>query len=106
LKEYTTITARLPQGQMLQVIDFLLRERPNHQHSRNNKARCIVDTIDQLIVIAKGCTEPPCLRSEMGFIVALLEECCVVVLFVTKGATVQKYIIAQICNVLGLLEVS
>ena len=90
---------------MLQVVDFLLRERPNHQHSRNNKARCIVDTIDQLIVIAKGCTEF-CLRSGLGSVVALWEECCVVVLFVTKGATVQKYIIAQICNVLGLLEVS
>jgi hypothetical protein len=83
LKEYTTITARLPQGQMLQVVDFLLRGRPNHQPS-TNKARCIIDTIDQLIVVAKGCTEPPCLRSEMGFVVALWEECCVVVLFVTK----------------------
>ena len=89
---------------MLQVVDFLLRERPNHQHSRN-KARCIVDIINQLIVIAKGCPESR-LRSGMGFVVALWEECCVVVLFVTKGATVQKYIIAQICNVLGLLEVS
>ena len=85
------------------MVYFLLREGANH-HSRN-KARCIVDTINQLIVIAKGCPESR-LRSGMGFVVALWEECCVVVLFVTKGATVQKYIIAQICNVLGLLEVS
>ena len=82
MKEYTTITARLPPGQMLQVVDFLLRERKNHHNSRD-KARCIVDTIAQLILIAKGCPESR-LRSGMGFVVALWEECCVVVLFVTK----------------------
>ena len=59
------------------MVYFLLREGANH-HSRN-KARCIVVvTIDQLIVIAKGCTES-CLRSGLGSVVALWEEYCVVV---------------------------
>ena len=74
---------------MLQVFDFLLREGPNH-HSRN-KARCIIVTIDQLIVIAKGCTES-CLRSGLGSVVALWEEYCVVVLFVTKKELQSKSI--------------
>ena len=76
---------------MLQVVDFLLRERPNHHHSRD-KARCIVDIIDQLIVIAKGCPEPPCLRSGIGSVVALWEEYCVVVLFVIKKELQSKSI--------------
>ena len=79
------------------MVYFLLREGANH-HSRN-KARCIVVTVDQLIVIAKGCTEPPCLRSGMGSVVALWEECCVVVLvFVTKElqSKVQEYVPEQL----------